>query len=199
MLPPGQPEPLAHVKGFRRLDPIQQKQPPLQLGLDGDVPYLPDAYQLVYIGMAGGIQAVVPQNPQQIGLRGLGIGLLAGLREEHLTAVGMVAVPQLAYGGVYGGIVVEENIRPMQTDVVESAEPTDALASFGGELGQRQFAETVMGVIGGHGYHLMENRFSSFYTNLPQKGSKIRKKFLYVLCKREKRLLFGRERAIIVH
>lgn len=88
-LPPGQPEPLAHVKGFRRLDPIQQKQPPLQLGLDGDVPYLPDAYQLVHIGMAGGVQAVVPQNPQQIGLRGLGIGILAGLREEQLTAVGM--------------------------------------------------------------------------------------------------------------
>ena len=87
----------------------------------------------------------------------------------------------------------------MQTDVVESAEPTDALASFGGKLGQRQFAETVMGVIGGHGYHLMGNQFSSFYTNSPQKGSKIRKKFLYVLCKREKRLLFGRERAIMIH
>ena len=154
-LPPGQPEPLAHVKGFRRPDPIQQKQPPLQLGLNGDVPYLPDAYQLVHIGMAGGIQAVVPQNPQQIGLRGLGIGLLAGLREEQLTAVGMVAVSQLAHGGVYGGIVVEENIRPMQTDVVESAEPTDALASLGGKFGQRQLAETVMGIIGGHGYHLV--------------------------------------------
>ena len=71
------------------------------------------------------------------------------------------------------------------------------LASLGGELGQRQLAETVMGIIGGHGYHLMGNQFFSFYTNSPQKGSKIRKKFLYVLCKQAKRLLFGGERAII--
>ena len=95
------------------------------------------------------------QQAVQIGPGGLGIRLFAGLLKESLTAEGVVAVTQLPHRGIHDGIVIEQNVRPMQSDVVHPAEAPDALPGFGGQGGKGQLAESVVGEISGHSHHLI--------------------------------------------
>ena len=135
------------------------------------MPDFADIHQPVHAGVAERIQTVMAQQAVQIGPGGFGIRLLTGLFEEFLTAPGVVAVAQLTHGGIHDGIVIEQNVRPMQTDVVHPAEAADALAGRAGQRGQGQLAEAVVGVIGGHCHHLVLTVFPIVH-QFPEKGKK---------------------------
>ena len=114
-----------------------------------------DIHQAVDIGVAQRVQTVVAQQAVEVGPCGFGVCLFAGLFKEFLTAPGMVAVAQLPHRRIHDGIVIEQNVRPMQSDVVHSAETSDALPRVCGQGGQGQLSESVVGVIGGHCHHLV--------------------------------------------
>ncbi len=145
------------------------------------MPGLPGGHLPIYEGVAGRIQAVVPQQAVQVGPGGLGGGLGAGPGEQLLTGLAVEGRPQSAGGRFHQGVVVEEKVGALQTHVKQAAEALDALLLLRGKGGQHLPAEAVMGVKGGHRVHLL--LFFSVYTKTGKIASSFSKSFLFGIVK----------------
>ena len=104
----------------------------------------------LHVGVAHGIQAVMPQQSQKIDPPGLVARLGADPGEKFLPGLGMECAAQLPRGGFDQGVIVKENIRPVQTHIIQPPEPLDAPAVVGAHSGKQLLSEAVMGVICWH-------------------------------------------------
>ena len=115
----------------------------------------------------------MPQQPQKIDPPGLAARLRADPGEEFLPGLGVEDAAQLSRGGFDQGVIVKENIRPVQTHIVKPPEPLDTSAVVGTHPGEQLLSEAVMGIICWHetSPHSIFSHIFSFYMIIRQKRS----------------------------
>ena len=115
-----------------------------------NVPGFSGSIQLIYKGMAVGIQAVMAQKTVEIGHGSLGIGGFDGSSKEIGAGHFVERACRFSHSCLPVRVKIEENVRPLETDVKHPAEPLDALPGVGRHGFENLLAESVMGIVCGH-------------------------------------------------
>ena len=131
-------------------DPILLHQIAVKLHFQRHVSCLTGFYHPVYKGVHRRVQSVVCQEAIQVDQSRLRIRRLTGVGEKLPAGHVVIGIPQLTYGVFHQGIVEEKDIRPLQSHIIDPAEPLDTLAHIRRKLRQQEFAEAVMGIKGCH-------------------------------------------------
>jgi len=105
-------------------------------------------------GMEPGIQHIVTQHAVHAGRRALAAlhaDTAADPGEEGSARLFVVFDPQAAGAPADAGPMVEKQIRPVETHVIQPPEPLDTAADIRRQCGKNRGAETVVGVMRRHG------------------------------------------------
>ena len=178
----------AAVIGVGQDDAVGFQQIPVKFRFQLHVAGAAVGFLFLHVRVAQGVQAVMPQKPQKIDPPGLAARLGADPGEKFLPGLGVEDAAQLSRGGFDQGVIVKENIRPVQTHIVKPPEPLDTSAVVGTHPGEQLLSEAVMGVICWHetSPHSIFSRIFSFYMIIRQKRSTFFKNALQISVKRNR-------------